>query len=122
MSTLTYVSHWLHYGMDATLHAIAEPRRREILRIVRDDELSAGEIATHFSISRPAVSQHIRVLFDAGLLRERREGTRRLYSLRPEGLEELVAFLDDFWAVGLERLRRAVEAGLTNPEEGHGGA
>jgi DNA-binding transcriptional ArsR family regulator len=84
--------------MDATLRAIAEPRRREILRIVRDDELSAG------------------------LLRERREGTRRLYSMRPEGLEELVAFLDDFWTVGLERLRRAVEAGLTNPEERHGGA
>jgi DNA-binding transcriptional ArsR family regulator len=108
--------------MDATLRAIAEPRRREILRIVRDDELSAGEIATHFSISRPAVSQHVRVLLDAGLLRERREGTRRLYSLRPEGLEELVAFLDDFWTVGLERLRRAVEAGVKSSEEAHGRA
>src|SRR5580658_1765370 len=108
--------------MDATLRAIAEPRRREILRIVRDDELSAGEIATHFSISRPAVSQHVRVLLDAGLLRERREGTRRLYSLRPEGLDELVAFLDDFWTVGLQRLRKAVEADLTSSEEAHGRA
>src|SRR3984957_11742794 len=108
--------------MDETLHAIAEPHRREILRLVRNDELTAGEIATHFSISRPAVSQHVRVLLDAGLLSERRQGTRRFYALRPEGLEELVAFLDDFWSVGLERLRRAVEAGLTNPEERHGGA
>ena len=108
--------------MDATLRAIAEPRRREILRLVRNDELSAGEIATHFSISRPAISQHVRVLLDAGLLSERREGTRRLYALRPEGLEELVAFLDDFWTVGLERLRRAVETGLMKPEEAHGEA
>ena len=108
--------------MDAALRALAEPRRREILRIVGDDELSAGDIADHFSISRPAVSQHVRVLLDAGLLRERREGTRRLYSLRSEGLEELIAFLDDFWSVGLERLRMAVEAGLVNTEEDHAGA
>jgi DNA-binding transcriptional ArsR family regulator len=108
--------------MDAALRAIAEPRRREILQLVGADERSAGEIADHFPISRPAVSQHVRVLLDAGLLRERREGTRRLYSLRPEGLQELIAFLDDFWSVGLERLRRAVEAGLVTSEGDHAGA
>src|ERR1700722_7791698 len=113
----------MSYGvrMDSALRAIAEPRRREILQLVRDDELSAGEIAAHFSISRPAISQHVRVLLDAGLLRERREGTSRLYALRPEGLEELAAFLDDFWSVGLERLKRVVEAG-TRIEERRVGA
>lgn len=105
--------------MDAALHAIADPSRRTILRLVRDEELSAGAIAAHFSISRPAVAQHVRVLLDAGLLRARREGTRRLYSLRPEGFEELAEFLGDFWTVGLERLRQAVESGAIAPEEDH---
>jgi len=84
--------------MEAVLKAIAEPTRQEILRLVRDDEMSAGEIAEHFSISRPGVSQHVRVLIEAGLLSERREGTRRLYRFRSKAFEELLAFLDDFWA------------------------
>ena len=96
--------------MEAVLRAIAEPRRREILRLVRDDEMSAGAIADHFSISRPGVSQHVRVLVEAGLLSERRDGTRRLYRFRSEAFEELLSFLDDFWGVSLERLRVAVEA------------
>jgi DNA-binding transcriptional ArsR family regulator len=95
--------------VDAVLHAIAEPQRREILRLVRDDERSAGDIASHFDISRPAVSQHVRVLVEAGLLSQRREGTKRLYRLRAEGLEDLLRFLDDFWGVSLARLRQAVE-------------
>ncbi|MFI5041185.1 MAG: ArsR/SmtB family transcription factor [Acidimicrobiales bacterium] len=96
--------------MEAALRAIAEPRRREILRLVRDEELSAGEVASHFDISRPAVSQHLRVLLDAGLVEERRQGTRRLYRVRPEGLEGLREFLDDFWSTGLRNLKRAAEA------------
>ena len=95
--------------MEAIARAIAEPRRRAILRLVRDDELAAGEIAAHFDVTRPAVSQHLTVLKDAGLLTERREGTRRLYRARPEGLEELKTFLDEFWGSGLERLKHAVE-------------
>ena len=95
--------------MEAVARAIAEPRRRAILRLVRDDELAAGEIATHFDVTRPAVSQHLTVLKDAGLLTERREGTRRLYRARPEGLEGLREFLDEFWGTGLERLKRAAE-------------
>jgi DNA-binding transcriptional ArsR family regulator len=95
--------------MEAVARAIAEPRRREILRLVRDRELSAGAIASHFDVTRPAVSQHLTVLRDAGLLDQRRDGTRRLYRARPEGLDELRAFLDDFWAAGLERLRLAAE-------------
>lgn len=89
--------------------AIAEPRRREILRLVRDRELSAGEIAARFAITRPAVSQHLTVLRESGLLAERREGTRRLYRARPEGLEPLRAFLAEFWDASLERLATAAE-------------
>jgi DNA-binding transcriptional ArsR family regulator len=95
--------------MEAVARAIAEPRRRAILRLVREDELAAGEIAAHFDVTRPAVSQHITVLKDAGLLTERRAGTRRLYRARPEGLEGLRDFLDEFWGIGLERLKQAAE-------------
>jgi DNA-binding transcriptional ArsR family regulator len=95
--------------MEAALRAIAEPRRRTILRLVGSEELSAGEIASHFEISRPAISQHLTVLKEAGLLSERREGTRRLYLARSEGLAELRDFLDEFWADGLDRLKAAAE-------------
>jgi DNA-binding transcriptional ArsR family regulator len=96
--------------MEAVARALAEPRRQEILRLVRDGEMAAGEIASHFDVSRPAISQHLAVLREAGLVAERREGTRRLYSARPEGLQELREFLDGFWTFGLQRLRRAAEA------------
>ena len=95
--------------MEDIARAIAQPRRREILRLVRDRELAAGEIAAHFDVTRPAVSQHLSVLREAGLVTERREGTRRLYRARPEGLQELREFLDGFWGFGLQRLRRAAE-------------
>jgi DNA-binding transcriptional ArsR family regulator len=95
--------------VEAALKAIAGPRRRQILQLVRDDELSAGEIAAHFDVTRPAVSQHLSVLKEAGLVNERRNGTRRLYSARPEGLVELKAFLDAFWGERLEALKREAE-------------
>lgn len=94
---------------DAAIRAIAEPRRRAILRLVRDEELSAGEIAAHFDVTRPAVSQHLRVLKDAGLMTERRDGTRRLYRVRPEGLAGLRGFLEEFWDESLALLRDAAE-------------
>ncbi len=96
-------------AVDATLKAIAEPRRREILALVRDRELSAGEIAAHFDVTRPAVSQHVAVLKEAGLLSERREGTRRLYRARPEALAELKQFLESFWDERLTRLKNEAE-------------
>jgi DNA-binding transcriptional ArsR family regulator len=95
--------------MDEALRAIAEPNRRRILRLVADGELSAGEIASRFEITRPAVSQHLTVLREAGLVSERREGTRRFYSLRPEGFADLRSFLDAFWGEALERLKDAAE-------------
>ena len=96
--------------MQDAIDAIAEPRRREILRLVRDDELPAGAIAAHFvDVSRPAISQHLRVLREAALLSERRDGTRRLYRARPEGLGDLRDFLEQFWDERLETLRVEAE-------------
>ena len=92
------------------LRALVEPRRRAILRLVAQDELAAGEIAAAFDITRPAVSQHLTVLKHAGLLSERRDGTRRLYRARREGLDELRRLLDDMWAGALDTARRLVEA------------
>ncbi len=96
--------------IDLALRAIAEPRRRDILRLVLDDEMSAGEIAAHFDVTRPAISQHLRVLEEAGLVAARREGRRRMYRWRPEGFEELRQFLDQFWEDRLALLKQAAEA------------
>lgn len=103
---------------DEALRALAEPRRRAILRLVAQDELAAGEIAAAFDVTRTAVSQHLTVLKHAGLLSERRLGTRRLYRARPEGLDGLRRFLDDMWASSLDTARRLVEAerGLTDDQ------
>jgi DNA-binding transcriptional ArsR family regulator len=77
---------------------------------VRGDELPAGEIAGHFAdMSRPAVSQHLRVLTDAGLVTVRRDGNRRLYRMRPEGFADALRFFDEMWADGLDRLKVAAE-------------
>jgi len=97
--------------MQTALRALSDPGRRRILTLVRDEEHSAGEIAAEFTVSWPAVSQHLRVLKEAGLVTERREGTRRLYRARPEGLDDVRAFLDEFWDDKLERLKREVERG-----------
>jgi DNA-binding transcriptional ArsR family regulator len=94
----------------AVLNALADPRRRAILRLVRDLERPSGEIAAHFpEVTGPAISQHLRVLREAGLLAERRSGTRRLYRARPEGLRELREWLRDFWSDALEDLKDAAE-------------
>jgi DNA-binding transcriptional ArsR family regulator len=95
--------------VEAALKAIAAPARRRILTLVRDGELSAGEIAAHFDVTRPAVSQHLNVLKEAGLVSERRNGTRRLYRARPEGFADVKQFLEAFWEPRLEALKREVE-------------
>src|SRR5438874_9326361 len=95
--------------MEAALKALAAPRRRRMLSLVRDGELSAGQIATHFDVTRPAISQHLNVLKEAGLVSERRNGTKRLYRARPEGLVEVKAFLEEFWDARLEALKREAE-------------
>ena len=92
------------------LRALAEPRRQEMLRLIRDQPRSVGEIGAHFDIRQQAVSQHLHVLSGAGLVRVRREGKRRLYVVDPHGLEDLDAFLAELWPTGLRRLKAAVEA------------
>jgi len=89
--------------------AIAQPKRREILRLLAAGELSAGEIASRFEITQPAISQHLKVLTEAGLISRRGDGTRRLFSVRPEGLADLHGFLAQVLPAGLERLRQAAE-------------
>jgi DNA-binding transcriptional ArsR family regulator len=104
---------------DAVLKALADPHRRQILKLVQSDEMAAGQIAIHFDMTQQAVSLHLKTLERAGLLNERRDGTRRMYSLRPEGLDTVRNVLAELWPDALARLKRAVEAGRNqqgNPE------
>ena len=95
---------------DAAFQALAEPRRRAILRLVRDRPRSVNEIADHFDVTQQAISQHLKVLKDAGLVAVRPHGQQRLYVVRPEGLEALRDFLAEFWPGQPERLKHAVES------------
>src|SRR5882724_10206905 len=104
---------------DQVLRAVVDPRRREILRLVAHHELPAGEIAATFDITRTAVSQHLTVLKQAGLLRERRDGTRRFYRVQPNGLNELRRFLDEIWADSLDSARQIIEAEAGIGEDDH---
>lgn len=88
---------------------VAAERRRRILRLVWNDELSAGEIAEHFDVSWPAVSQHLRILLDAGYVTQRREGNRRYYRAVPDALGSLRAVVEDQWRDDLQRLKHAAE-------------
>jgi DNA-binding transcriptional ArsR family regulator len=94
---------------DAVLRALADPHRRQILRLVRGRELAAGEIASHFDATQQAVSHHLQVLAKSGLLSERRDGARRLYALDPEALDPLREVLSELWPAALERLKHVVE-------------
>lgn len=95
--------------MQDTLQVIAEPRRREILRLVWDEELAAGEIAARFDVTWPAVSQHLRVLRDHGLVMHRREGTRRLYRADRDALAPFAEMLRRMWERDLDRLAELAE-------------
>ena len=97
-------------GREAILRALAEPHRQEMLRLVRDKPLSVNEIGAHFEISQQAVSQHLHVLADAGLVDVRREGKQRLYLVNPDGLAVLERFLAELWPSGSRRLKHAVES------------
>ena len=104
--------------MDAALKALAEPRRREIIRLVWMRELPATDIADHFAdVSRPAISQHLAVLKAAGLVTERRDGTRRLYRADRNEMKKVRKFLEEFWTSGLERLRDVAEAAQRDKEK-----
>jgi DNA-binding transcriptional ArsR family regulator len=95
--------------IEKVIQAITEPRRRDILYLVRDGELTSSAIASHFDISAPAVSQHLKVLEQSGLVVIRRDGTKRYYRLRREGFAELKQYIDRFWDDSLLRLKEAAE-------------
>jgi DNA-binding transcriptional ArsR family regulator len=89
--------------------AISDPIRRRVLELVRDRELPAGELAARFDVSRPAVSRHLRVLREAGLVHERRAGRHRFYRADPTPLAEVREWLDGYWSGRLDALKRLVE-------------
>jgi DNA-binding transcriptional ArsR family regulator len=91
------------------LDAISSPRRREILRLVWEQELSAGDIAARFDVSWPAISQNLAVLRKAGLVSERREANRRFYRADRQALGSLRTVLQEMWTQDLDRLRHVVE-------------
>lgn len=97
---------------DAVFKALADPTRREILSLLRERRRSVGEIAGNFRVSRPAISKHLRLLRDAGLVVDRPEGTARICELNAAPLQHVDAWLDTyktFWAKGLERLKAQME-------------
>ena len=93
------------------LDALGDPTRRRVFERLRRGPLSVTELAEKLPVSRPAVSQHLRVLKQAGLVTERRDGTRRLYRIDPDGLGELRDYFDDFWGDALAAFKAAVEKG-----------
>ncbi|MDF2962159.1 MAG: ArsR family transcriptional regulator [Paenibacillus sp.] len=95
--------------IEKVIHALAEPRRRDILYLVRDGELTSSSIASRFDISAPAVSQHLKVLEESGLVVVRREGTKRYYRIRREGFADLKEYIDRFWDDSLLLLKEAAE-------------
>jgi DNA-binding transcriptional ArsR family regulator len=97
--------------MQAAIEAISHPGRRELLRLVLDRELPVGELAERIGVSQPAASQHLKVLRDAGLVRGRVDGRRRLYRVDGEGLQRLRSELDALWGPALLALKNAAEAG-----------
>lgn len=103
--------------LDDALKALAEPRRRAILGLVSHEELPAGRIAEEFEVTRSAVSQHLQVLKDAGLVTERAAGTRRIYRLNPAGVAALRDQLDTFWNRALASYKDVVEQPTEEPTE-----
>ena len=94
----------------AKIRALSNETRLEIVKLVRDREMDAGTVARQFKLTRPAVSQHLRVLRGAGLVDERRIGSKRLYVVRVEAFDELAEFIAGFWGSRLRRLKQAAEA------------
>jgi DNA-binding transcriptional ArsR family regulator len=96
---------------EAALAALAEPRRRAILMLVRDEPHSVNEIAAHFDITQQAVSQHLQILKQVGLVAVQPAGQRRLYAVRTDGLESVRELLEQMWPRSLQHLKHAIEAG-----------
>ncbi|MCF6139046.1 ArsR/SmtB family transcription factor [Pseudalkalibacillus berkeleyi] len=95
--------------IEKAIHSLTVPTRREILFLLRGNELTSSEIASHFEISAPAISQHLKVLEQSGLVTVRKSGTKRFYQIRSEGFAALKNFVDQFWDDSLIRLKEAAE-------------
>jgi DNA-binding transcriptional ArsR family regulator len=106
--------------MDAALRAIADPIRRQILRLIWREERTAGDIGAQFDVSQPAISQHLKVLRDTGLVAVRRAGTRRYYRANRAAMAAVRALLEDFWDERLAALKQAVEAEQRRNVDGRG--
>ncbi len=104
-------------SLDRAFHALAEPRRRAILSVVRDERLAVGEIAAALGLSQQLVSHHLKVLRAAGLVSGSRSGTRHLFAVRVEGLAVGRGFFDDFWPERLSALKRAVESAARGADD-----
>src|SRR5262245_24447947 len=102
---------------ESALLALADPTRRQVFEHLRDGPRAVGEIAADMPVSRPAVSQHLKVLKDAGLVADQAEGTRRVYYIDPNGLGALRSWLDQFWDHALEAFKAEVEAPKGPPDE-----
>ena len=100
------------------LDALGDRTRRRIFEALRQAPRSVGELAEGLPVSRPAVSQHLRVLKDAGLVSDRKEGTRRVYRVDPAGLEEIRAYFDSFWDEALDRFAAQTQVESTRKETG----
>ena len=100
---------------DAALKALAEPHRRAILQLVSHDARPVGDIAGHLDITPQAVSRHLKVLHEAGLVDEHREGTRHLFLVNPGGFSAVQEFLADFWARRLGQLQTTLQTSATPP-------
>jgi DNA-binding transcriptional ArsR family regulator len=94
---------------EVSINALADPTRRSIFERLRHGPRAVGQLAAGLPVSRPAVSQHLRVLKEAGLVTERRDGTRRLYRIEPAGLQELREYFERFWDEALEAFKEAAE-------------
>lgn len=111
--TANYVSYSLRlvntYRQDAQLEALGDATRRAILSRLLAGALPVGELARHFLVSRPAISQHLRILKDAHLVLDRAVGNRRVYQLNPDGFESLREYLEQFWTQALAAFKKKVE-------------
>jgi DNA-binding transcriptional ArsR family regulator len=103
------------------LDALGDWTRRQIFEALRRGPSSVGELAQDLPVSRPAVSQHLRVLKDAGLVRDRKDGTRRIYSVDPGGLEDIRAYFDTFWREALDRFAEEAGTGVGSTEPAESG-
>ncbi|MEH6937720.1 metalloregulator ArsR/SmtB family transcription factor [Bacillus sp. JJ664] len=95
--------------IEKVIHAISEQNRRTILNLLKNEELTSSQIASNFDISPPAISQHLKVLENSGLVTVRKEGNKRIYQIRKEGFSDLTSYLDHFWDDSLSLLKQAAE-------------